>query len=70
MSELTMFFVAQTIVIAMAFIATHVATKVALAKLEVQVDSLKEGHDRRDSKIEGMSRHLAELAGEVRGAGR
>ncbi len=68
MSELTMFFLAQTLIIGMVVVAAHVATKVAIAKLQVQVESLKEGHDRRDKKIEGMSRSLSNLAGRVKGA--
>lgn len=65
-SELGIFFLGQSVIIIGAVVAAYVGTKVQLARLEVQVKALQDGHAGRERKIEGMSRHLSELTGEVR----
>ena len=73
MSELTMFFLAQTVIIGMVIVAAHVATKVAIAKLEVKFDTLKEDHANArvermalTKQVNGMSRNLAAISGELK----
>lgn len=65
MQETTLFFLAQSVIIIGAVIAAYVGTKVSIARLEEKVEMLKVGHAGRDRKIDGMSRRLAELSGQV-----
>lgn len=66
MNETALFFLAQSIIVVLAIIAAHVATKVQIAKLEVHVSRLREDHKELATKMHGMSRHLAELTGNVK----
>jgi hypothetical protein len=74
MSELTMFFLGQSVVIIMAIVGAHVATRVSIAKLEVRFDGLKEDHlnagiarEKLTTQVNGISRNLAAVSGELKG---
>jgi hypothetical protein len=74
MSEMMMFFIGQSVVIIMTIVGTHVSTKVAIARLEVRFDGLKADHkvarearDQLTSQVNGISRNLAAVSGELKG---
>ena len=69
-----MFFFGQSVVIILAIVSSHVATKVQIAKLEVKFDGLKEDHahartERQalNKQVNGISRNLAAVSGELKG---
>ena len=63
MTDMTMFFIAQSGILVMAIVAAYVATKVQIAKLEVHVAHLREDHKNLAVQMAGVSRNLAELSG-------
>lgn len=74
MSEMMMFFIGQSVVIVMTILGTHMSTKVAIAKLEVRFDGLKEDHEnargereKLKTQVNGISRNLAAVSGELKG---
>lgn len=67
MSEITLFFIAQSLILVLAIVAAYVGTKVQIAKLEVKVSTLQTDHAGLAKKLDGVSRNLAELSGSVKG---
>ena len=65
MSELTIFFLGQSIIIVGAILTAYVAIRVQIAKLQVEVTHLKSDHGKLAKKLDGVSRHLAELTGRL-----
>ena len=65
MSELTVFFLGQSVVILLSFAAGYVGIKVQIAKLEVRVSTLQEDHKGLAKQIQGISRSVSEMHGKL-----
>jgi len=65
--EIIVYLIGQSVVIVLAIVAAYVGTKVQIAKLEVKVSTLQKDHSSLKIKLDGVSRHLAELTGYVKG---
>lgn len=73
MSEMTQFLLAQSLIIVMAIGGSHIAIKIQLAKLEekfngLHADNVAARNSRKVlyEQINGISKNLAHLSGEVK----
>lgn len=62
-----MFLIAQSLILILAVLGAYIGTVRSIAKLEVKVDTLSTDHAGLKTKLDGVSRHLSELTGYVKG---